>query len=159
VGEQADRRRTRLVDRKFQFGMAWRLLLVMSGFFAAGIVLVFAPSAAVLVTRSDLGSLEPAAEEFLVLHRRIWPAALLSFAGVFGYCLLFSHRVAGPVHRINEALRQMLRGETPAEIRFRKGDYFHSTAELLTELSRKLRGPGSDAGPGAGETPVGDPSR
>ena len=159
MGEQADRRRTRLVDRKFQFGLAWRLLLVMTGFFAAGIVLVFAPSAIVLVTGSDLRSLELAAEEFLVLHRRIWPAALLSFAGVFVYCLLFSHRVAGPVYRINAALRRMLRGDPPAEVCFRKGDYFHPTAELLTELSRKLRGPGSDAASGSGGPPDGNPSR
>jgi len=159
VGERADRRRTRLVDRKFQFGMAWRLLLVVTGFFAAGIVLAFAPSAIVLATGSDPRSLEAAAEEFLVLHRRIWPAALLSSAGVFAYCLLLSHRIAGPVHRINAALRQMLRGETPAEIRFRKGDYFHPTAELLAELSRKLRGPGSDAAPGPGGPPGGDPPR
>jgi len=159
VDKQADRRRTRLVDRKFQFGLAWRLLLVVSGFFLAGIVLVFAPSAIELVTETDLKSLEPAAEEFLVLHRRIWPAALFSFAGVFLYCLLFSHRVAGPVHRINAALRQMLRGEPPAEVRFRKRDYFHPTAELLTQLSRKLRGPGSDAPPDPGRPQDGDPSR
>ena len=138
MGDQADRRRTRLVDRKFQFGLAWRLLLVMSGFFLAGIVLVFAPSAVVLVTGSDLKALEPAAEEFLVLHRRIWPAALLSFAGVFAYCLIFSHRIAGPVYRIDAALRQLLRGEFPAVVRFRKNDYFQPTAQLLSELSRKL---------------------
>jgi len=157
VGEQPDRRRTRLVDRKFQFGLAWRLLLVMSGFFLAGIVLVFAPSALVLVTAREMKALEPAAEEFLVLHRRIWPAAILSFAGVFAYCLLFSHRIAGPVYRINAVLRQLLRGDFPAEIRFRKGDYFQPTAELLTELSRKLRAPGSDAVPGPGGLPSGDP--
>ena len=156
MGEQADRRRTRLVDRKFQLGLAWRLLLVMTGFFAAGIVLAFAPSAVVLVTGSDLKSLEPAAEEFLVLHRRIWPAALFSFAGVFVYCLLFSHRVAGPVYRINAALGQMLRGDPPAEIRFRKGDYFQPTAELLAELSRRMRA-GSDVAPAPGGPPGGDP--
>jgi hypothetical protein len=96
-------------------------------------------------------SIEPAAEEFLVLHRRIWPAAILTFAGVFAYCIVFSHRVAGPVYRINAVLRQILREETPGEIRFRKGDYFHSTAELLTELSRKMHGSGSAeaARPGA----------
>ena len=156
MGNHEVRRRTRLVDRKFQLGLAWRLLLVMTGFFVAGIVLAFAPSAVVLVTGSDPNSLEPAAEEFLVLHRRVWPAALFSFAGVFVYCLLFSHRVAGPVYRINAALRQMLRGDPPAEIRFRKGDYFQPTAELLAELSRKMRA-GSGVAPAPGGPPGGDP--
>ena len=154
-----DRRRTRLVDRKFQLGLAWRLVLAMTGFFAAGIVLVFAPSALVLLTGSNLKALEPAAEEFLILHRRIWPAAIFSFAGVFVYCLVFSHRIAGPVYRIDTALRQMLRGEPPAEVRFRSGDYFHATAGLLTELSRKMRGPGTDTASGSGGPPAGKPSR
>jgi hypothetical protein len=126
------------VDRKFQLGLAWRLLLVMTGFFVAGIVLAFAPSAVILSTGSDPRSLEAAAEEFLVLHRRIWPAALLSFAGVFAYCLLFSHRIAGPVHRIDAVLRQLLRDEYPPGVEFRKNDYFLTTAQLLSELSRKL---------------------
>jgi hypothetical protein len=159
LDEQADRRRTRLVDRKFQFGLASRLLLVMTGFFLAGILLVFLPSAWVVATRNDLKSLEPAAAEFLVLHRRVWPAAILSFAGVFAYCLLFSHRVAGPVYRINAVLRGLLRGNPPAEVRFRKGDYFQETAVLLTEVCRAFTGPpaaGSPEPEGRGE-PGGKP--
>lgn len=152
MGERAERRRTRLVDRKFQFGMAWRLLLVVTGCFAAGIVLAFAPSAIVLATGSDPKSVEAAAEEFLVLHRRVWPAAILSFAGLFAYCLVFSHRIAGAVYRIDAVLRQFLRGEHPARVRFRKGDYFQPTAQLLEELSRKLSEPGEVPPPtGEGE--------
>jgi hypothetical protein len=128
------------VDRRFQFGLAWRLLIVLVALFAAGILLVFAPSAYVLATRSELSALEPAAAEFLILHKRVWPAALLSFAGLFVYVLLFSHRIAGPVYRINAVLRLLLRDEYPETIRFREGDYFLPTAELLTELSRKLSG-------------------
>jgi hypothetical protein len=142
------------VDRQFQFGLAWRLLIVLVALFAAGILLVFAPSAYVLATRSDLSALEPAAAEFLILHRRIWPAALLSFAGLFVYALLFSHRIAGPVYRINAVLRLLLRNEYPETVRFREHDYFHPTAELLTELSRKLSGR-----PASPPPPEGSPER
>lgn len=146
VRETPDRRRSRLVDRKFQFGLAWRLLLVMTALFVGGIVLVFAPSALVLATGGDLRSLEIASEEFLVLHRRIWPAAFLTFAGVFAYCLLFSHRIAGPIYRIDATLRQMLEGKPPGSVRFRKDDYFQPTAALLTELCRRLsEHPGGDS--------------
>lgn len=138
MAERADRRRTRLVDRHFQLGMAWRFLLIATGFFAAGIVLAFAPSAIVLATGSDPKTVEAAAEEFLALHRRVWPAAILSFAGLFAYCLYFSHRIAGAVYRVDAVLHQLLRGEYPARVQFRKGDYFQPTALLLEELSRKL---------------------
>jgi hypothetical protein len=140
VGVKEQRRRSRVVDRQFQFGLAWRFLLVVSVLFAGGILLMFAPSLYVLATTKDLAALEPAAMEFLVLHHRIWPAAFLSFAGIFVYSLLISHRIAGPVYRINAALRQMLRDEPPEKIAFRENDFFQPTADLLMELSRKLAG-------------------
>ncbi len=154
-----NRRKTRLVDRQFQFGLAWRMLLVFLLFFAIGILVVFAPSTIGLLTGADLAELEPAAEEFLILHRRIWPAVLIVLAGVFVYTLLFSHRIAGPIHRINQMLQMMLRGEYPGSITLRKGDHFRQTAELLERLSRQLArqreegAPGRPAGAGDPENP------
>ena len=155
---QLNRRRSRLVDGKFQFGIATRLLLAMIVFFFLGLVLVFAPSFYLLATTEDPKSLEAAASEFLVLHKRIWPAAVLSFAGVFLYSLWLTHRIAGPVYRINAVLRQLLRDEPPDTVTFREGDYFTPTATLLEQLSGKLRkasglgpdGAGADASSSAG---------
>jgi len=152
-----NRRRTRIVDRPFQLGLAVRLLLVLTALFAAGIALAFAPSAYVLATTNDLKSLEPAAAEFLVLHQRLWPAAILSFAGIFVYAILFSHRIAGPVYRINAVLRALIDGRDPPVVTFRDGDCFQPTAALLGELSQKMRGsrqgaparPGDPSGPSA----------
>jgi hypothetical protein len=156
LGTFENRRRKRIVDQGFQVGMAVRLLLVLTALFAAGIALAFAPSAYVLATTNDLKSLEPAAAEFLVLHKRLWPAALLSFAGIFVYVILFTHRVAGPVYRINAVLRTLIDDGDPPVVKFRTGDYFQPTAALLKELSEKMRssrristsGPGGDPPPG-----------
>jgi len=157
LGTFENRRRTRIVDRQFQLGLAARLLLVLTALFAAGIALAFAPSAYVLATTNDLKSLEPAAVEFLVLHRRLWPAAFLSFAGIFVYAIFFSHRIAGPVYRINAVLRALIDGRDPPAVKFRDGDYFLPTATLLGELSEKMRAsrqgaptrPGNPSGPSA----------
>ena len=138
--QEENRRRSRLVDRPFQFGLAFRLILVMTALFVTGLVLVFAPSIFVLATTKDIESLEPAASELLVLHKRIWPAALLSFGGLFVYILIFSNRIAGPLYRIDAVLRQFLKDEYPEKITFRDKDCFQPTAELLTELSGKLSG-------------------
>jgi hypothetical protein len=157
LGTVENRRRTRIVDRQFQLGLAVRLLLVLTALFAAGIALAFAPSAYVLATTNDLKSLEPAAAEFLVLHRRLWPAAFLSFAGIFVYAIFFSHRIAGPVYRINAVLRALIDGRDPPAVKFRDGDYFLPTATLLGELAEKMRisregaptRPGNPSGPSA----------
>jgi len=138
VSSRPDRRKSRMVDRQYQFGLAWRMLLVFLLFFAAGIFVVFAPSMFGLLTGADLSDLEPAAQEFLILHRRIWPAVLVVLAGVFVYTLLFSHRIAGPIHRINQVLQMMLRGDYPESVTLRRGDHFRQTAELLERLSEQL---------------------
>ena len=157
MGTVENRRRTRIVDRQFQLGLAMRLLLVLTALFAAGIGIAFLPSIYVLATTNDLKSLEPAAAEFLVLHKRLWPAALLSLAGIFFYVILFSHRVAGPVYRINAILRALIEDRDPPVVKFRDGDYFQPTAALLKELSEKMRAsrqgaparPGNPSGPSA----------
>ena len=135
------------------------MLLVFLLFFAIGVFVVFAPSIFGLLTGADLAELEPAAEEFLILHRRIWPAVLVVLAGIFVYTLLFSHRIAGPIYRINQVLHKMLRGEYPGSVTLRKGDHFQETAELLERLARQLarqreeRAPGGPVDPGdSGET-------
>jgi len=157
LGAAEDRRRTRLVDRQFQLGLAVRLLLVLTILFAVGLLLAFAPSYYVLATKNDLKSLEPAAAEFLVLHKRLLPAALLSLAGIFLYAIFFSHRIAGPVYRINAILRALIEDRDPPVVKFRDDDYFQPTAALLKELSEKLRSsrhgaptrPGNPPGPSA----------
>ena len=139
LGAVENRRRTRIVDRQFQLGLAVRLLLVLTILFAAGLILAFAPSYYVLATTNDLKSLEPAAAEFLVLHTRLLPAALLSLAGIFLYAIFFSHRIAGPLYRINTILRALIEDREPPVVKFRDDDYFQSTAALLKELSEKMR--------------------
>jgi len=70
--------------------------------------------------------------------------------------ILFSHRVAGPVYRINAVLRALIDDRDPPVVKFRDGDYFHPTAALLKELSEKMRAlrripaprPGGDPPPG-----------
>lgn len=133
-----NRRKGRLVDRQFQIGLAWRMLLVFLLLFLTGIFLVFAPSMLGLLAGGTVESLEPAATEFLILHRRIWPAVVVVLFGMFAYTIVVSHRIAGPVYRINEVLRKMIRGEFPARVTFRKGDYFQETADLLETLSKTL---------------------
>ena len=153
MGAPENRRRKRIVDRQFQLGLAVRLLLVLTILFAAGLLLAFAPSYYVLATKNDLKSLEPAAAEFLVLHKRILPAALFSLAGIFLYAIFFSHRIAGPLYRINAILRALIEDRDPPIVKFRDDDFFQPTAALLKELSEKMRTSRGTAAPRPGGNP------
>jgi len=102
-------------------------------------------------------SLEPAAAEFLVLHKRLLPAALLSLAGIFLYAIFFSHRIAGPLYRINAILRALIDDRDPPVVKFRDDDYFQPTAALLKELVEKLRASRRTPAPrSGGNLPSGD---
>jgi hypothetical protein len=146
------------VDRQFQLGLAVRLLLVLTILFAIGLLIAFAPSYYVLATTNDVKSLEPAAAEFLVLHKRLLPAALLSLAGIFLYAIFFSHKIAGPLYRINEILRALIEDRDPPVVKFRDDDYFQPTADLLKELSEKMRSSRGSVRPRAGGEPPAPPS-
>ena len=141
------------MDRQFQLGLALRLLLVLTILFAVGLLLAFAPSYYVLATTNDLKSLEPAAAEFLVLHKRLLPAVLLSLAGIFIYAIYFSHRIAGPLYRINAILRDLIEDRDPSIVKFRDDDYFQPTAALLKELSEKRRTARGTTAPRSGGDP------
>jgi hypothetical protein len=157
LGAAEDRRRTRAVDRHFQLGLAARLLLVLAILFAAGLLLAFAPSYYVIATTNDLKSLEPAAAEFLVLHKRLWPMVLLSLAGIFFYAIFFSRRITGTLHGINAILRALIEDRDPPAVKFRDDDYFQSTVALLEELSEKMRASrGTTASRPGGNPPPGE---
>lgn len=140
MAHPVNRRRPRLVDRKFQLGLAWRMLIAFLAFFLGGLVIVFAPPMYRLATGSTLPEMESAAGEFLVLHHRVWPAVLFIFGGVFIYTLAVSRRIAGPIYRINSVLKQLIEGGRPEKVTLRRGDFFHDTADLLNHLSRKAAG-------------------
>jgi hypothetical protein len=129
---------------------------VLTILFGAGLLLAFAPSYYVIATTSDLKSLEPAAAEFLVLHKRLLPAALLSLAGIFLYAIFFSRRIAGPVYRINAILRALIEDRDPPVVRFRDDDYFQPTAVLLRELSEKMQASRRTPAPRGGNPSPGD---
>jgi len=157
LGAVEDRRRARAVDRHFQLGLAARLLLVLTILFATGLLLAFAPSYYVIATTNDLKSLEPAAAEFLVLHKRLLPAALLSLAGIFLYAFFFSRRITGTLHGINAILRALIEDRDPPVVKFRNDDYFQPTAALLKELSEKMRASrGTAPPPPGGNSPPSD---
>ena len=57
--------------------------------------------------------------------------------GFFG--LFFLHRVAGPVYRMRQVLKQMASGEVPPEVRLREHDFFHETAAELNRATQVFR--------------------
>ncbi|MEI8346019.1 MAG: hypothetical protein WCG27_01025 [Pseudomonadota bacterium] len=61
--------------------------------------------------------------------------SFLTFLVIGPIVFLFSHRLSGPIYCLVKHLNAINRGETNADIRFRKGDYF---SELETAFNQHM---------------------
>ena len=58
---------------------------------------------------------------------------------MFIICIFFSHKVAGPLYKLNQYLLKIANDEHVDEIRFRKGDYFPELADSFNNAVEKLQ--------------------
>ena len=67
-------------------------------------------------------------------------SAALGVVFTLGLGLFYSHKIAGPVHRLKRALREFRAGDFDQVIRFRKRDELHDLAEEVTKTLAWTRG-------------------
>jgi hypothetical protein len=136
-------RRKFLIDPEFQLKMAFMLA---SWFAICGLVFLFtlltASDSAIEMVRSHdnhaLADMMLAQRNQLVVTVAI--LQVISLVGILLLGVLISHRLVGPVMKIEDALRKWGSGEAPEKLQFRKNDAFHSLAEAYNsarEVSMK----------------------
>ena len=74
----------------------------------------------------------------------IWIEGLLLSLGLFlpltiAAGILMTHRIAGPIYRIEQHLRAILRGENPPQCTLRKGDELVELCALMNKTIEHLR--------------------
>ncbi len=103
-------------------------------------------------------------ESALLLVYEMWnhfsPAILASFVllPIFIYDVIrASNRVAGPLHRLTNEMKQLADGKVVKPLRFRDGDYWQGLADQFNELAQVVqneRGRGSSKQMAEDRTPV-----
>ncbi len=61
--------------------------------------------------------------QMLVLYQ------ILVCSVIFVGCILFTHRIAGPIYKLRKFLSDLRNGAPRGKLFFRKGDYFHEVAD------------------------------
>lgn len=140
------RRARKFIDRSVQGALVFRAVL----YWAACFLLVLILS---LCTRIVLGpprsALAPQADLWLHLAPAAI-AALLLLPIVVLDAVQFSHRFAGPVHRLRRQLQALAAGQRVTPLQFRAHDYWQDLAQEVDAVAARLEqlrpSPSADAG-------------
>ncbi len=89
-----------------------------------------------LVSPLPLEERARAADQFLVLAQTVtvWPALAVLIPAAAVFSIYVTHRLAGPLFRLEQTARELIRGNLALRIRLRKGDELHELAGLLNEV-------------------------
>lgn len=138
------KRRRILVDR-FQYQLLFINLLYFLTIVLIFSAVLFLP----LVIELFSDTLSPAeqaeaANQFLSLHTRVWPAVFLVFVLLAIHSVLISHRIAGPLYRFRKIFRAVGDGDLSSHRPLRKHDYlgteFDAINEMIISLRAKIKG-------------------
>jgi methyl-accepting chemotaxis protein len=85
---------------------------------------------------------QEAANQFLSIHTRLWPAVLILFLLLSVHSILVSHRIAGPLYRFRRIFDDVQKGDLSTRVVLRQGDYLTKEAEginaMLSSLSNRF---------------------
>jgi len=131
------KRRKKLIDRRFQYrSIAIWLTVVLAGFlaFAAGLALFYWISSA----RGDELMSQTIASRVQIILPPLLANDLLIMIIAIVVGIFVTHRVAGPIYRMQSDIERALSGGSHARVRLRRGDAFPELAEKVNELIERL---------------------
>ncbi len=106
--------------------------------FGLAFLVPFIPPAIKLASPITLEERAMAAKQFIFLAQTILPGLIVLIPTAAVFSIYLTHRVAGPLFRIEQTAREMIRGNLAIRIRLRKGDELHELAGLVNESLNNL---------------------
>ncbi len=126
-------RRHRYYIHKVQAWLCLGLFTYCLLFFCLAYVTPFIPPALTLGSDLPLAERVEAAQRFLLLSQTVWPGLLAIVLGAVLVSLLLTHRLAGPIFRLEESAKELQEGNLALRIRLRKKDQLQELADLLNQ--------------------------
>ncbi|TDJ08940.1 MAG: methyl-accepting chemotaxis protein [Deltaproteobacteria bacterium] len=130
-GSLAERRKTYLINPAFQLRFSILLtLLVFISSLIYPVAIYDLMNDTIMAVGKSLPSYAPILEERrkpLLIILFLWEIGFLAL--VFIISIFFSHKVAGPLHKIRQYFARIMEGKGREKLSLRKGDYFQDFAE------------------------------
>ena len=146
------KRKVVLIDKDFQLKFIWRFILMVItisiliavctyGFYyfkykAGGISLTRFIVEMGNYSSSERGMFMTDRFELIIVPMAITFLAFILLSFIFG--IVYSHKLAGPIYRLEKSLIRIIEGDRDFEVRLRKKDQFKKFEILLNRLIKKL---------------------
>ncbi|MFQ5657725.1 MAG: hypothetical protein ACE5G5_09310 [Candidatus Methylomirabilales bacterium] len=132
------RRRRFLVMPEFQIGVALRVVFFVLLYSMALGFLIFFPLQQELRTAVPPEKQAWLAGQILELHSRLWPGVAVVGLLVGLHTIFSSHRIVGPLYRIDRVLKTMATGDYAQRVTLRQADRWHELGETVNALGEHL---------------------
>jgi methyl-accepting chemotaxis protein len=142
---QSDNRRLKnlFINKGLQFRIIMTSLVYMFLVMVVTTGAIIYPDLYTMFTSQDLGTQYQAAQNFLVLARRIVPSTVFLFFLFFIHQLVMTHRICGPLVNFTSTFKKIGDGDFSKKVTIRKGDYLKAECEaintMIENLSRKFQ--------------------
>jgi methyl-accepting chemotaxis protein len=143
---QPNRRKVYLINPRFQ----WRFIGFMAAVSLLAISILFLSN--VLFFRNmhaealsvglapDNPYFDFLKEQQSSLSKVYFGVSAVAFVVMVGLGILYSHRIAGPLHNLNNRMKQIAESGDPAPVSFRRKDQFRELAESFNAMIAQLKG-------------------
>jgi hypothetical protein len=133
------RRRTFIVDRRFQYNLIARaVVFILFTILVMGVGLFLPMVRGVQQSPQDPSTDYDTVTAFLYMHEHFWPmAAVVMVVALLGVVHV-SHRIAGPLVPFKRDLRAVGEGRFPRPLVTRPGDYLKEEVEIFNEMVEGL---------------------
>ena len=133
-----NKRKTYFIDPEFQVRMARHFLAVL----VTGIVLVIGNLYVLTTLHRAFGQASAAGTDWPQMAMFVTYGIVLAAASigvVLVLCMVYAHRLAGPVYKIRAALHDLADGEVPEAVRLRERDMLKDVVVALNAVTARRR--------------------
>jgi len=137
-----NRRRKHLINKKFQIKFIFKFCLtVIFASLAIGVLVYWFSRGSTTVAIENTKVVVKRTQDFILpmLIAVVLVVKISASAVIFLSTLFATHRIAGPIYRLNQEIDKLKQGDLTCAFKIRRKDEFRELAKNLNEMSGVLR--------------------
>jgi len=136
-------RKNYLINKPYQLGFSFFLVLIIFIIVVIVVLLTHYLMLSTVINTVNQSGAMPTAKELVDLSLRplliVIPIVFILFAILLVYLIFLTHRTAGPLHQLKNAMSRVSKGDFSVRIKFRKADEIKDIEDSFNEMVDNLK--------------------